>query len=639
MSNYTLKIDGVARNLVDDRVRLESLTISYDEPRKLILRQHGRPHFSPTYDDGAAVELFVDSNCWFRGVIEDRELIGKPGAEEIVYTCLGLRQSANRIKVRHPSLGIEARIFNMPREDEHFAEVDANLSLGQMLKNIFDENLSALREQAAAPAGGAAYVESELEDLAVVPTETVVLVNQGFTDAVDELMRWQPGHVWHIDPETQVWHFQAIESLPSLTLTLVDDNDRVLEDLIEESTRDSFTAYVIHGRRKQVTKFFLLSQGQLTKGWPAELESTWTIGKGLQVEKEEGGIPTDSTPTGFTDDDADWATGEWEGGVAWMKSIATLNPLFEPTMTTNVVGNTRTHIRLDQPHYLAIIGRYRLWTGESPFWDVWRKFQITTPGDRQLARRLHAGIRIPVGNGLYEKVFQPVCLVRYRVKDSTGVARNIYVPVAVEVDYEHGIFRTAVPVVQFTSSPDDLKTPGQAQGPSDVILIADVLGSTLTVRLPASGYDGTAFSKFGIERIRYEYVDRWRDPAQQPLVEVLGSERLKSLQDVRYHGAVPLAQRLDTVRNLGYRVNLRTRINFETGSGAASGTGLRTGLEDMNALVRRVTYRWNGRRGLPVETDLSFDSAQPLPPKQEELALSGEPEALTIEDLEVVATS
>ena len=135
MSNYTLKIDGVARNLVDDRVRLESLTISYDEPRKLILRQHGRPHFSPTYDDGAAVELFVDSTCWFRGVIEDRELIGKPGAEEIVYTCLGLRQSANRIKVRHPSLGIEARIFNMPREDEHFAEVDANLSVGQMLKS------------------------------------------------------------------------------------------------------------------------------------------------------------------------------------------------------------------------------------------------------------------------------------------------------------------------------------------------------------------------------------------------------------------------------------------------------------------------------------------------------------------------
>ena len=78
------------------------------------------------------------------------------------------------------------------------------------------------------------------------------------------------------------------------------------------------------------------------------------------------------------------------------------------------------------------------------------------------------------------------------------------------------------------TSPADLHSAGSLVAPDDVILHAPIFGAALSARFPSSGFEGSAHTRFGIEREYIEHVERWVNPDQQTLFESLAEEILKT---------------------------------------------------------------------------------------------------------------
>ena len=140
MPTYTLKIDGTTRNVDTDRTRLLSLAASYDAARRLTFQQDYAPHFSPTYAEHQSVELGVDGTTWFLGEITQVQCEGgKP--EHVTYTALGLRYKAAQIDLLDTSPPVPRYVYNAAKNDTDYASSRARRSVGQILKEWFDNHL------------------------------------------------------------------------------------------------------------------------------------------------------------------------------------------------------------------------------------------------------------------------------------------------------------------------------------------------------------------------------------------------------------------------------------------------------------------------------------------------------------------
>jgi hypothetical protein len=129
--------------------------------------------------------------------------------------------------------------------------------------------------------------------------------------------------------------------------------------------------------------------------------------------------------------------------------------------------------------------------------------------------------------------------------------------------------------------------------PADIHVMLAYYRDTLTATVPADvadvpQYEGTAFTKYGVEETLSIQVNDWRDPLSTARMENMAREILDSIKDEIIEGAV----RVDTLVMGGEQPLLS--LDFAAVYGPSAYT---TGLEEANLPVVRVDIEWQNSPG------------------------------------------
>ena len=151
--------------------------------------------------------------------------------------------------------------------------------------------------------------------------------------------------------------------------------------------------------------------------------------------------------------------------------------------------------------------------------------------------------------------------------------------IGVAVDPTSGTILTAKPTALVFSA--DNVTPVV---PTNVQAFLPVNTGALTTRYPSSGYQGTAYSALGIERLKVISVNDWRDTSNSANMNLMAYEFLTSLQDLVYEGSMPYYGLLSSALTIGSALNI-------------TGNGYSTGWETIAIPITAVDLEYCERSG------------------------------------------
>ncbi len=427
----------------------------------------------------------------------------------------------------------------------------------------------------------AGYIQSELDALSIIPPKVVFFENH-FDEALELIMRFQPGYTFQIYSETRIYHFLKVGDLTQKTITY-NSQDRPISSLLAPSTRGRFTAYKIVGGPQHTTESLFLSSDDLEEYWNHSLEADWTVEEAFAPDKYDSGTCTSSNGTNtLTDSSKNWQTDEWVGAIVRVKLPS------EFYQWRRVTSNDATTLGVS-PNWVADpTGEpYELERGYSAYRFVYSRYRIVDPVKRRIAKDI-VGPDALAPIVIYNiNPYRP----RFYRKWDTGTTSTWW-EVPVTFLYANGIIITRFPI--FTG---DGTTPGAASAAEDVRLDYAYLGNALVARYPATGYTGTAYTQAGIRREKVKHDETFIDPTDQAQYEELVQALLEPLKDIAYSGSLPL-QKLDwSLVNLGSRINITAQDD--------SGEPITTGFEEIKSFLLGLRYEF-----FPQTTTLNLSTSE-----------------------------
>jgi hypothetical protein len=415
----------------------------------------------------------------------------------------------------------------------------------------------------------AGYIQSELDALSVIPPK-VVFFETHFDEALELILRFQPGFAFQIYPETRVYHFLKVSDLSQKTITYNSD-DRPLSSLLAPSTRGRFTAYKIVGGPQHTTESLFLSSDDLEEYWEHSLEEDWTVDKAFAPENYDSGTCTSSNGVNtLTDSSKNWQADEWVGAIVRVEISSSAFQWREVTSndatTLSIAPGNWSADPTNQP--------YELEKGYSPYRFVYSRYRIVDPAKRKIAKEITTpGALAPIV--VYNiSPRQPRIYRKWSTENSStwGEAPGTFL-------YSSGIIITRFPI--FTG---DGTTPGEAEAVEDVRLDYAYLGNPLVARYPATGYAGTAYTQAGIRREKVKHDEAFIDPTDQAQYDELAQALLEPLKDIAYSGSLPLKKLDWSLVNLGFRINVTGQDD--------EGAPLTTGFEEIKSFLLSASYEF-----------------------------------------------
>lgn len=230
-------------------------------------------------------------------------------------------------------------------------------------------------------------------------------------------------------------------------------------------------------------------------------------------------------------------------------------------------------------------------------------WQITDPAQRRIAKWLTTKLETDLQSGGSVQTVVPLLEVSY---DNGSTWYGIpwqYIDFETGTVYCYGLY----PHNTYPSAPNPPSTQ-TIFVPNAVRFTACSFADPLSVRVPTSGYQGTAYSVGGITleyRIYDEMLAVGYDPFGIPVTtvdrlaayEVIATTLLQERQDIVYGGGVVL----EGLEFDFLRLNIRMNIAADDGSGNA----ITTGWESIGAFVTDVEYNWSEQT-----TTVQFSSDQ-----------------------------
>jgi len=427
----------------------------------------------------------------------------------------------------------------------------------------------------------AGYIQSELDALSVIPAKVVFFENH-FDEALELILRFQPGFAFQIYPETRVYHFLKVADFTQKTITYNSD-DRPISSLLAPSTRGRFTAYKIVGGPQHTTATLFLSSADLEEHWDQSLEADWTVDKAFAPDKYDSGTCTSSNGTNtLTDSSQNWQTDEWVGAIVRVKLLSGLY------QWRDVISNSATTLSVSPDWAADPTGQpYELEKGYSPYRFVYSRYRIVDPAKRRIAKQIHGP------DALAPIVFYNINPRRPRFyrKWDTGTTSTWW-EVPVTFLYASGIIITRFPI--FTG---DGTTPGAAEAVEDARLDYAYLGNPLVARYPTTGYAGTAYTQAAIRREKVKHDETFIDPTDQVQYEGLAQALLEPLKDIAYSGSLPLKKLDWSLVNLGCRINITAQDD--------SGEPITTGFEEIKSFLLGLRYEF-----FPQTTTLNLSTSE-----------------------------
>jgi len=650
-TDWALKAAGQTVDMAASKVSLRRLENSWRRGRVLEFAQESA-HTQGSWHEGQEVELsFRDARVFF-GDIEERALVGAPGAEEVIYRARDIRARLERVSVVDPVVLAPRLVFNAPEGDADHDDARSGLTVGGVIQWLFTTFAAQLVSAGAAEAGVAPYEAGDLSGLDAVPPKTV-LSTLNFDEGLRSILAYDPEVVIIADPAARKFRFKRLGALAAKDITY-NSADRPLTSLVRPTLEGRYTAYKIVGRASHTSVSAYLSSGDLEKHWGGRAATTAAAGPGSGVY-----IPVDNTAffaAGDTIEVGSGASGETtilisvpsatqlranlskahaSGTVitnkAYLEAHWTLAKAFEPgdrdtgtatsgasnrlsdtskswaadrwlgaevTLTKGGLIQKRTvtdsdatslYVAPDWTNAPAAGDAYEVTRGVSRYRYVFSRYRVTDPSKRRI------GATVPDPQNLAP--FPGLALVSYKPRVWRKTPSGYWVIVPVVFDYGSGIFTTASPAAD-----GNLTVEGAAAAAPDMRLDYAYLGDPCVARSPASGYTGTAYSQGGLSREKVRYEENFATPASAAQYQALAGRLLWPLKDVAWMGELSLAVAEPLWLELDYRVNIKAKDD--------AGGGVATGLEAIGALVASARIDFGANRTVVTLADAQALAAQ-----------------------------
>jgi len=566
----------------------------------------------PIFTCGMTVSITVDGTTVFVG---DADTVNQAPTElgwQASFTATGLKTRAARVCVTGSDGSGEA-VYNRSPSDPDYVSSDAGLTVGQIVERALEISTTATALDALDVGNYTAgalpsATTTDLAALSIVPPSEVALSGENLFGQLEQLIKkWHPKYAVWIKPDGTI-RVTDMFSMSAQTLTIPGDGegDPVSPPNFTRSSQGCFTRVKIRGLDIQKAELSVLDES-LVRGWSGTDETNWRYSDFIQPKdaRDEGTItsltstsavcdPTDATATAASNywtpaNRAGWIQLYWDAGdqidIFETRAI-TASTSLSAGGTYTITWDSSTPISHTNYNKYRIVGR------SGGLIDVGRLYLIKEKHTGDTGRNTFVGSRMkkrfprPVpwaNNGKSFDIETAAGLIQW---SRDGSSPYIEWPVPVEIVPSLGAVRFTEPVFTASASPPLTATsayPTTYAGgkPVDVRVAVAYNRGAMNATKPSSSWEGSAYTRLGLEREKIIPLDSWNYIGDQANMEALAQEYLDVLKDeviegsIIYHGYPggfnPLV--------MGYALNLPIQ-------------GVTGPLDGINLPVRTVTMRW-----------------------------------------------
>ena len=421
---------------------------------------------------------------------------------------------------------------------------------------------------------------ADLALLTVVSPEPVQLRGESILNTLEQfLLKWHPQYCLYVLPDGTI----RVRSIFALTpeavaLPAVDGTGADVDwPGLSVDLSGCYTAWQIQGLDIQ-SATLSTAQGTLwgkgagpsgspKSGWTAAQEAAWTILDFLQPKgaSDDGALSSVTSTSASVHSDyatAHWVLNFWNGadvqGWIWFFNLSAagvdIYEIRQITSCTALTAGGSATVTWDagQPLNSTTYTRYRIVGQATPQSLVSRKFFVREPAGGLTGTATWVGSHLyprnskgmPVANNSRVfQVFYPYAFVQW---SRTGAYPWFEVPVPVQVDPLDGSIVLAQPAVQLsaglagTTSALSVGYPSSTQNGLyyNVQAVVPYNRGGLSARAPASGFAGTAYTKYGLRRTFVQRLDTFNWLGDQPSLVTLANEHLATVKEPTVTGTL-----------------------------------------------------------------------------------------------------
>ncbi|QDU60000.1 hypothetical protein Pan216_08370 [Planctomycetes bacterium Pan216] len=503
----------------------------------------------------------------FEGWVHD---ISPSESNRVDYTCYdATKRAADEVFVfslpytrshRVPRLVYNVKI----EEDEDKAfERNNSASIAEIVKDLLNDPIDELREILAAPDEDSsssseekAYDEDDLAELTYEPQEKVVFESETLRSALDRTLSHYPRYryLFHPGEHERKWRLRDVKAAPQVTFTLNDPNatPQVLSLVLERSIEQRFTAVTIYG--PQALSSAVAYQDDLdSNGCDSSEETPFlcvTLKRLWTDQEQDSFLQNGPSGSNFFDTEVGSVFRRWQIEEEEYRQMGRRlrDPIFVGMFSPNIFGSGLAKRTTIKPSLQAR-------------WD-----------DAVGWENLNGWFIENAANGVIQ--------VPYHAVKSFPAAASVSVSSSSSAE-------------NFSTDRDPITFPAdESILPIGVRLYYTYYGEPLKVRKPASGFEGTAYERYGIQNEMHRYdeflatgYDRGSpvtDDERKGKFERIAEQILEGHKDVVYSGGCSL-------HGIHYDfLRLNKRVNFTGLDGEGNPETL--DWEDINAIVTDVEF-------------------------------------------------
>lgn len=535
---FTLTVNNTVVDLSGSAIfNMSNLQVSYDS-KQLIFTEIGCigfPTFAPEQEVLLDVAFPISGTTTpstpptrvFSGNIRVRRSRGVNNQEGFVYTAVGKQDQLGEITLISTS-GRPEVIFTAGTTITGVDSVlgtEITTTFVKFARDVITEIFTLARNDIGSAGLSTELNTNDLFDLRnVLVPETLNYKNQSVLAAVRDVLSLKSGKKIFWDDPTQRWTFPNILDTPLAPLQINSIN--ILTSIFNMSTQDRYTAVHLYSELEDVLDDAITTKSQ-TVTTP---KGTFTIQRSTVTLTPKWRSGLENQWTFFRASSAGQNATQFENQFFWpiFRVWSIPNSVLEPTPGTPVRAMQK-----------VIIGSQEVWQrlrGRARFGKI-REFVANEPAIVKGSNPFIPG-------------------------DAVG-------PVEVQLTYypRQAFFGTVVTSVTTEGTP----TFGDT--------LVDASDFLFDVRVPSSGFQGTAFDLFGVQRELREIVS----PTEVTSANALA--RLNLMKDVIIDGEFPIeGDMIESLFNLNIKLNLQHDTNT-------------TGIESIESYVTQFNYRF-GKRGV-----------------------------------------
>ena len=532
---FTLTVGGTVVDFSEEFFSLENLSVGYDG-KELSFSELATPGFGfPTFNPEDSVLLDADLGNgpfrWFTGALRSRETIGRNNDEGFSYIAFGFQRLADEVTLINTTgrPDIEFTVgttVTSVRSDGTDVTTLFSKSIRTAMQEIFEINSGVLAAAGIPSTIGSPGLSQFVGDI----PETTRFQNVGFASAVAQLAQLETGVKVFFNDQQQAWSFPNLLLAPSAIVQVTSVN--LTELVFDTSTEDRFTAVHLFADADDLIDEAIISKSQVqigpNFGTIERTEVTLTPAWRTELEVDWTIDKAHQGNLGTLEDDNFWVFRRWS---------------LPDSITPPLPG---TPVRLWQKFDFYGTETWKRTNGRVNFQR--REFIAQYP-------LIHRGNPHVPGD-----------------VDGALEAKMAY--------YPGGLLGASF---TWVSSVNSVGTPTFSTS------LIDVSDFPTEVRVPPSGFTGSAFDVFGVQRELVRIVNRTE------VTSANANAILRLHKDIVISGDLPIeGDPVETTLNL----NRKVLVQHST---------LTTGIESSPALLTGYSYRF-GKRGqntLNLTTDVA----------------------------------